>query len=233
MGHQDSFSIVGCIEDIINVFNDNMDMVAIFELLIIITLVIILFSKVNSLKDKNNNLEERLFIEHKERKKEQQDYYNQKTALENKLRIANGTNNFNLGNNPPKKLLFSSNPEADKLDNPNPDQNASVPQLSSLKDAEVKDKREFRYMEPAIGGKFFKSKVSEEKASFRTWVEGDVRKFEFCGNIANALANLNATFDDSCDYEGKQNGATEIINVEPGILLEDFSIMTKAKIRLQ
>lgn len=233
-----SFSISGIIEDIIGVLYDNLDLIAVFELLIIIALVIQYLRRVASLKDDNSFLEERLDNEHKERIKEQQAYYIQKKALENKLTTIKGTNNDNLGNSAPQKHPLPNDQTdrgTDKNEDYNFDQleNDPAPLNSSKNDSETKVPREYRYLEPAIDGRFFKSKVSEEKASFRTWLEGDVWKFEFCGNFVNALANINAAFDDSCIIEGKQNGATEIINIEPGILSDDLTIKTKAKIRLQ
>ena len=73
---------------------------------------------------------------------------------------------------------------------------------------------------------------SDEKSLFRTWVENGVRKFEFHGNVDNALANFNAVFDDVCEIEGKQNGATQITNVEPGILSNQLKVEKKAIIKL-
>ena len=100
---------------------------------------------------------------------------------------------------------------------------ASVP-ISAL--------RKYEYLEAANGGQFRKLLPSEEKCFFRTWEENGVRKFEFHGNVENALANINAIFDDVCEIEGKQNGATQIINVDPGILDSKLKVETPAKIKL-
>lgn len=92
--------------------------------------------------------------------------------------------------------------------------------------------KEYKYLETANGGKFWKLLPSDEKSLFRTWVENGVRKFEFHGNVDNALANFNAVFDDVCEIEGKQNGATQITNVEPGILSSQLKVEKKAIIKL-
>lgn len=90
----------------------------------------------------------------------------------------------------------------------------------------------YDYLEAANGGQFRKLFPSDEKSFFRTWEENGVRKFEFHGNIENALANFNAVFDDVCEIEGKQNGATHIINVKPGILSSQLKVEKKAQIKL-
>ncbi len=92
--------------------------------------------------------------------------------------------------------------------------------------------RKYEYLDEASGGQFRNLLPSEEKCFFRTWDENGVRKFEFHGNVENALANINAIFDDVCDIEGKQNGATQIINVEPGVLDNNLKVETPAKIKL-
>ena len=74
---------------------------------------------------------------------------------------------------------------------------------------------------------------SSEKCFFRTWEENGVRRFEFCGNVDKALANINAIFDDVCEIEGKRSGATYIENVSAGTLDSELRIITKAKIRLK
>ena len=98
--------------------------------------------------------------------------------------------------------------------------------------APVLPPRRYEYLEAANGGQFRKLLPSEEKCFFRTWEENGVRKFEFHGNVENALANINAIFDDVCEIEGKQNGATQIINVDPGILDSKLKVETPAKIKL-
>ena len=92
--------------------------------------------------------------------------------------------------------------------------------------------REYKYLEAANAGQFRKLLPSDEKSFFRTWVENGVRKFEFHGNVDKALANINAIFDDVCEIEGKQNGATRIDNVDPGILTSQLKVDTPAKIKL-
>ena len=92
--------------------------------------------------------------------------------------------------------------------------------------------REYKYLEAANAGQFLKLLPSDEKSFFRTWEENGVRKFEFHGNVDNALANINAVFDDVCEIEGKQNGATQIDNVEPGILSSQLKVEKKAIIKL-
>lgn len=91
----------------------------------------------------------------------------------------------------------------------------------------------YNYLQEANGGKFLRLMPSPEKCFFRTWEEGGVRKYEFCGNVAKALANINAIFDDVCEIEGKRNGATDINNVSAGIMDSELRITRKAKIRLK
>ena len=90
-----------------------------------------------------------------------------------------------------------------------------------------------QYLQVAVGGKFMNLLSSPEKCFFRTWEEYGVRKYEFCGNVAKALANLNAIFDDVCEIEGKRNGATDITNECAGTLDSELRITRKAKIRLR
>lgn len=99
----------------------------------------------------------------------------------------------------------------------------ATPVLTALK---------YEYLETANGGQFRKLLLSDEKSFFRTWEENGTRKFEFYGNVDKALANINAIFDDVCEIEGKQNGATQIINVEPGILSGQLIVEKKAIIKL-
>lgn len=91
----------------------------------------------------------------------------------------------------------------------------------------------YNYLQEANGGKFLRLMSSPEKCFFRTWEESGVRKYEFCGNVAKALANINAIFDDVCEIEGKRSGATDIENVAAGILDSELRITCKAKIRLK
>lgn len=91
----------------------------------------------------------------------------------------------------------------------------------------------YQYLQEAFNGKFMKTLSSPEKCYFRTWAEGGVRKYEFCGNVAKALANINAIFDDVCEIEGKRSGATDIENVSAGTLDSELRITSKAKIRLK
>ena len=92
--------------------------------------------------------------------------------------------------------------------------------------------QKYEYLESASNGQFRKLLTSDEKSFFRTWEENGVRKFEFHKNVDRALANINAIFDDVCEIEGKQNGATQIINVEPGILSSQLKVEKMAKIKL-
>lgn len=92
---------------------------------------------------------------------------------------------------------------------------------------------QYQYLQEAYDGKFLKLFPSLEKCFFRTWAEGGTRYFEFCGNIAKALANINAIFDDVCEIEGKRSGATNIENVSAGILDSELRIISKAKIKLK
>ena len=92
---------------------------------------------------------------------------------------------------------------------------------------------QYQYLQEANDGKFMRLLSSPEKCYFRTWAEGGVRKYEFCGNVAKALANINAIFDDVCEIEGKRSCATDIENVSSGTLDSELRISSKAKIRLK
>ena len=92
---------------------------------------------------------------------------------------------------------------------------------------------QYQYLQEANDGKFMRLLSSPEKCYFRTWEEGGVRKYEFCGNVAKALANINAIFDDVCEIEGKRSCATDIENVSSGTLDSELRISSKAKIRLK
>lgn len=98
--------------------------------------------------------------------------------------------------------------------------------------APVPSSPKYEYLETANNGQFRKLLSSDEKSFFRTWEENGTRKFEFHGNVDKALANINAIFDDVCEIEGKQNGATQIDNVEPGILNSQLKVEKKAVIKL-
>ena len=91
----------------------------------------------------------------------------------------------------------------------------------------------YNYLLEANNGKFLKLMQTPDKCFFRTWVDGKVRKFEFFGNIAKALANINAIFDDTCDIEGRRSGATDIENISAGTLDSELRIISKAKIKLK
>ena len=104
--------------------------------------------------------------------------------------------------------------------------------LESEEPASVPIPPKYEYLEAANGGQFRKLLPSDEKCFFRTWEENGTRKFEFHGNVDKALANINAIFDDVCEIEGKQNGASNIENVEPGILDSKLNVEKLAKIKL-
>lgn len=104
--------------------------------------------------------------------------------------------------------------------------------LKADEPAPVSLPHKYEYLETANGGQFRKLLSSDEKSFFRTWVENGVRKFEFHGNVDKALANFNAIFDDVCEIEGKQNGATQIDNIDPGILSNQLKVEKPAKIKL-
>lgn len=91
----------------------------------------------------------------------------------------------------------------------------------------------YNYLQEANGGRFLKLLSKPDKCFFRTWEEGGVRKYEFCGNVGKALANINAIFDDVCEIDGKGSHATYIENVSAGTLDSELRITSKAKIRLK
>ena len=108
--------------------------------------------------------------------------------------------------------------------------NSSVISVSDKYEEIIKNK--YNYMQAAVNGRFLKLLTSDEKCFFRTWIEHGERKYEFYGNVNKALANINAIFDDVCEIEGKQNGATNIENIAPGIIDDNLKIVKKATIKL-
>ena len=104
--------------------------------------------------------------------------------------------------------------------------------LESEESVSVPIPPKYEYLEAANSGQFRKLLPSDEKCFFRTWEENGTRKFEFHGNVDKALANINAIFDDVCEIEGKQNGASNIINEDPGILDGNLKVKVPAKIKL-
>lgn len=111
---------------------------------------------------------------------------------------------------------------------PNPDKESESDKLDNIIEIESK----YKFMQAAVEGRFLKLLTTDEKCFFRTWEEHGERKYEFYGNVNKALANINAIFDDVCEIEGKQNGATNIENLTPGILDENLKIIKKAIIKL-
>lgn len=112
-----------------------------------------------------------------------------------------------------------------------PNDSNSTEKLEYDKSEEYKENK-YMYLQSAVEGRFLKLLPSEEKCFFRTWEEYGERKYEFYGNVNKALANINAIFDDVCEIEGKQNGASKIENLAPGILDENLKIIKKAIIKL-
>lgn len=229
----ESFSLVGCIEDIIKVLNDNLDLVAIVELLIIIVLVIVYCRQKAKDREYYNQLDEKYLDCHKQNTALQQDNQDLRTKNNNLtvlVRKLSALENSNKNTTIPTGSESQKDTEGSNSCQDDPEN--EIKEKHSEEDHVYIDNH-YNYLELSNKGKFLKLKVTNDKCYFRTWIDGNVRKYEFCGNTAKALANLNATFDDSCVIEGKQNGATEIINVEPGILSDDLTIKTKAIIRLQ
>ena len=117
-----------------------------------------------------------------------------------------------------------------------PEQNANVIEFDLSKEDKRttnNDKVQYQYLQEANDGKFMRLLSTPDKCYFRTWEENGVRKYEFCGNVVKALANINAIFDDVCEIEGKRGGATDIENVSAGTLDSELRITSKAKIRLK
>jgi hypothetical protein len=85
-----------------------------------------------------------------------------------------------------------------------------------------------KYLKYATNGKFGSSYETPDGCFFRYW-ENDM-SFEFYGDETVALANINATFDNVCDYMGDYNTAKRIIPKERGYLSSDLRVKTKAKI---
>ena len=138
-------------------------------------------------------------------------------------------------NNPVEDYDVDSNQQTnvivwDNLESSPTDSNSTNKSESDKDDDFIESK--YKYMQAAVEGRFLKLLPSEEKCFFRTWEEHGERKYEFYGNVNKALANINAIFDDVCEIEGKQNGATNIENLAPGILDENFKIIKKAIIKL-
>lgn len=112
------------------------------------------------------------------------------------------------------------------------DSNSDKESESDKHDVIIEIDSKYKFMQAAVEGRFLKLFTTDEKCYFRTWKEHGERKYEFYGNVNKALANINAIFDDVCEIEGKQNGATNIENLTPGILDENLKIIKKAIIKL-
>lgn len=112
------------------------------------------------------------------------------------------------------------------------DSNSDKESVSDKNDDIIETECKYKFMQAAVEGRFLKLLTTSEKCFFRTWEERGERKYEFYGNEKKALANINAIFDDVCVIEGKQNGATVIENLSPGILDENLKIVKKATIKL-
>lgn len=234
------------IHDLINA--DNLELIIALIAIVFLLLLCFLFSQLHSMKkEKYESLAERTtqkrnnyFDSHPYSGKEK--YFNNegfnKRDRHDEINATKGTPQQaapEITDNPVEDCDMVQNQQDnvivwDNLES-TPDDSNSAEKLESDKHEEYKDNK-YKYMQSAVEGRFLKLLTSEEKCFFRTWEEHGERKYEFYGNVKKALANINAIFDDVCEIEGKQNGATNIDNIAPGILDGNLKITTKARIKL-
>ncbi|MDR0989371.1 MAG: hypothetical protein LBM06_07935, partial [Prevotellaceae bacterium] len=91
--------------------------------------------------------------------------------------------------------------------------------------------KEYKYLKYVIRGRFDQSYDSPEGCIFRYIESNGNREFEFIENDANtkkALANINVTFDDVCEFENDYEGARRITTVTRGILNSKLEVIKKA-----
>lgn len=229
--------------DIVNA--DWFVLVLVLIAIVFLLLLCYLLSQLHSMKNENRQG----LIERTKRKRSE--YYNNHPDWGNRTQLNNGNieKGKNDGNNAAKKMhkadselarntIEDYDVGADQQDNVIVWNNLeSIPTDSNLAEISEFDKHvvvesKYKYMQAAVEGRFIKLLSSEEKCFFRTWEEHGERKYEFYGNVNKALANINAIFDDVCEIEGKQNGATNIENIAPGIIDENLKILKKATIKL-
>jgi hypothetical protein len=88
---------------------------------------------------------------------------------------------------------------------------------------------------PDDEGCFAKVFNDNENAYYRLFdINGDNAKFEFCGNIARAIANKNAIFDIITQQEGDSTRARNIESISPGEVTRingKWKVTRKAKVR--
>jgi hypothetical protein len=157
--------------------------------------------------------------------------------LKNKLQVLSKKQNKNTANREPSTNILQQNISGQQgkqiLENNHCISSDDKP-ITEIKFKEnIEQTPIYNYLQEAHSGKFIKMLQSPDRCFFRTWTEGNTRKFEFYGNVSKALANINAIFDDVCDIEGKRSGATVIENVKAGTLDLELRITNKALIRLK
>jgi hypothetical protein len=143
---------------------------------------------------------------------------------------------------PTREKTQETTPKLD--DNPDPEHRNSVNQESknipsrNTDNAEPTEQpsansphKEYKYLKYAMKGRFDRPYSSPEGCIFRYTESKGNREFEFIDNDANArkaLANLNATFDDVCEFENDYEGARRITTKTRGILDRDLTVIKKA-----
>lgn len=91
----------------------------------------------------------------------------------------------------------------------------------------------YYYLKDAFKGKFSKKFTEPYGCYFRCWEKDGKLLFEFCGDQEKAIKNVNAYFDDVCLLKGvNPYQANAIVNLEPGILDENLSVIEKAVVNL-
>lgn len=247
-------------ESFIKLFADNsLLLIVIMEAILIIILVVVVFSKIKKVEIEKINNSDLYNRYNRDIKNWQTEYYNLRdtyikvyrelNALKNERRWQNGQaprsnydhsrRNVNPNEESNKgwdEFIRNENKKLNRVEETTNDDGTVKSEicfnLVSDDPIPVPISIKYEYLEAANGGQFRKLFPSDEKSFFRTWEENGVRKFEFHGNVDNALANFNAVFDDVCVIEGKQNGATQIINIDPGVLTSQLKVETPAKIKL-
>ena len=234
--------------------------IIIMEALVIIILVAFFVNKIKTERNKNRNLSYQNDNNNRQINSWQKEYYllrneyikiyRELNALKNERERWQKKQEAHSNSEHVKRNIYLNNESENGLDEYLKNENNKLNRVQETKndDGTVKSVIDFdltnnestpvltphkyEYLETANGGQFRKLLLSDEKSFFRTWEESGTRKFEFYGNVDKALANINAVFDDVCEIEGKQNGATQIINVEPGILSGQLKVEKKAIIKL-
>lgn len=108
----------------------------------------------------------------------------------------------------------------------NQQQNQEQPRINNVK-----------YLKTAPGGVFNNVFDNPSGCYFKLFnINGNNARFEFCGNIDEAIANRNAIFDETSEPFDPPKVANRILTIDPGcVVLQDskWKITTRAKIKFE